>query len=152
MKRTKTSGAGASVAFTVLALAVAGGHAAPAQASEVAVRVRGIDGAAGTVLIAACSEPRFLRRPCEASNQVPAAAAAGPIRLDLPPGRYAVQVLHDANDNGELDRGTFGIPSEGYGFSRNPAPLAGPPDFEAAAVELNGEPVELVIELFYWRL
>jgi uncharacterized protein (DUF2141 family) len=28
-------------------------------------------------------------------------------------------VVHDENDNGEIDRGFFGIPKEGYGVSNN---------------------------------
>ena len=36
---------------------------------------------------------------------------------DLPVGRYAVSVYQDSNNNGQLDRGIFGIPKEKYGFS-----------------------------------
>ena len=39
---------------------------------------------------------------------------------DLAPGDYAVQVMHDENDNGDLDSNFVGIPVEGYGFSQNP--------------------------------
>ena len=35
-------------------------------------------------------------------------------------GNYAVQVMHDENDNNKLDTNFLGIPSEGYGFSNNP--------------------------------
>src|SRR5690348_10686729 len=35
---------------------------------------------------------------------------------DLPPGRYAVVVLHDENENRKLDR-RFGIPREQWGMS-----------------------------------
>lgn len=37
---------------------------------------------------------------------------------DLPPGQYAVQVMHDENDNGKLDSNFLGIPREGYGFRK----------------------------------
>lgn len=33
----------------------------------------------------------------------------------------AVSVLHDSDQNGELNRGLFGIPTEGIGFSNNPS-------------------------------
>lgn len=56
----------------------------------------------------------------------------------LPPGHYAVAVIHDANGNAKLD--TFmGIPKEGFGFSRNPAIGFGPPKFTAAAFDLGAE-------------
>ena len=55
----------------------------------------------------------------------------------LPPGRYAVAVIHDENGNAKLD--TFaGIPREGFGFSQNPAIRFGPPKFSAARFEITG--------------
>lgn len=38
---------------------------------------------------------------------------------DVPPGTYAMTVIHDENDNGKLDRNLIGIPTEGYGVSNN---------------------------------
>jgi len=49
---------------------------------------------------------------------------------DLPFGLYAISVLHDVNQNGQMDRSILGFPIEGFGFSRNPDPLFGPPDYE----------------------
>ena len=37
--------------------------------------------------------------------------------FDLEPGRYAVTVLHDENDNAELDTNFLGVPREGFGVS-----------------------------------
>lgn len=54
----------------------------------------------------------------------------------LSPGLYAVSIVHDENENGELDS-FIGIPREGFGFSGNAAPLFGPPSFSQAAIELN---------------
>ncbi|MDP5279977.1 DUF2141 domain-containing protein [Sphingomonas sp. DG1-23] len=59
-------------------------------------------------------------------------AAAPRIRFEgLPPGDYAVAVIHDANANAKLDT-MLGIPREGFGFSRDPAIRFGPPRFAAA--------------------
>jgi uncharacterized protein (DUF2141 family) len=59
-------------------------------------------------------------------------AAAPHLRLEgLPPGDYAIAVIHDANGNSRLDT-MMGIPREGFGFSRNPAIGFGPPRFNAA--------------------
>ena len=55
---------------------------------------------------------------------------------DLPPGRFAVAVFHDENENDELDVNFIGIPKEGYAFSRDARGFAGPPSFDAAAVEI----------------
>lgn len=44
------------------------------------------------------------------------------------PGDYSLLVVHDENRNGKLDT-AFGIPREGFGFSRNPAIRMGPPHY-----------------------
>jgi len=38
---------------------------------------------------------------------------------DIPNGTYAIAVIHDENENRELDKNFLGIPKEGYGFSNN---------------------------------
>jgi uncharacterized protein (DUF2141 family) len=53
----------------------------------------------------------------------------------VPAGRYALSVVHDENANRKLD--TFaGIPTEGFGFSRNPVVRFGPPRFDKVSIEL----------------
>ncbi len=54
---------------------------------------------------------------------------------DLPPGRYAIKLYHDANSNGELDTNMMGLPVESYGFSGDGGTM-GPPPFEAAAFDV----------------
>ncbi|GMV42533.1 MAG: hypothetical protein AMXMBFR64_42490 [Myxococcales bacterium] len=50
----------------------------------------------------------------------------------LPPGTYAVSVLHDADGDGALDTNVLGIPTEAVGASNNVRTL-GPPSFDDAA-------------------
>lgn len=60
------------------------------------------------------------------------AAHARDIRFEgLPSGDYAIALIHDENSNNKLDT-TFGIPREGFGFSRNPVIRFGPPKFAEA--------------------
>ncbi len=54
---------------------------------------------------------------------------------NVPPGRYAVGLMHDENANGKFDSGFLGIPEEGYGFSRDARGSLGPPSFDAAAFD-----------------
>ena len=68
---------------------------------------------------------------------------------DLPPGRYALAVFHDENDNGEFDTSWIGLPAEGLGFSNGAWIGFGPPSFEDAAVELKGAQKQIVIALRY---
>src|SRR5690242_6852886 len=37
----------------------------------------------------------------------------------VPPGTYAISVIHDSNRNEKLDTNFFGVPKEGFGFSND---------------------------------
>lgn len=58
----------------------------------------------------------------------------------IAPGTYAVGAFHDANANGKLDT-VFGIPKEGFAFSRNPAMRPRAPYFNEASFKSNGPPL-----------
>jgi len=49
---------------------------------------------------------------------------------NIPAGKYAVMVFHDANSNNKIDRNFLGIPKEGYGASKNKLPFASAPTFD----------------------
>lgn len=68
---------------------------------------------------------------------------------NLQPGSYAIAVLHDANNDKMANRNALGIPTEGFGFSKNPTILTGPPKFNDAAVVLAGENTNINIKLMY---
>jgi uncharacterized protein (DUF2141 family) len=53
----------------------------------------------------------------------------------LAPGRYAVTLFHDENNNQRLDT-LLGIPREGFGFSRNPVVRFGAPKFRQVDIQL----------------
>jgi uncharacterized protein (DUF2141 family) len=55
---------------------------------------------------------------------------------DVPSGPFAVSAFHDEDVDRVLDKDLFGIPSEGYGFSRDARGSFGPPGFEAARLDL----------------
>ena len=63
---------------------------------------------------------------------------------ELPPGTYAIGIFHDVNLNNKMDNNLFGIPKEQYGFSNNARAFLGPPAFEAAAFELEGETTQSI--------
>ena len=69
--------------------------------------------------------------------------------LDIPPGTYALAVIHDENMNGKLDTKWLGIPTEGYGFSNKANAGLGPPSFSAASFRYDGQDMELTISLHY---
>lgn len=65
---------------------------------------------------------------------------------DLAPGKYAIRVMHDENDNGKLDTNAVGMPTEGYGFSNNPVVMR-PATFEEATFEVTeaGNTINIVL-------
>ena len=57
----------------------------------------------------------------------------------LPQGRYAVNILHDENNNGKIDKGLL-LPKEGIGFSNYQSiGLRNRPNFSKASFELNAD-------------
>jgi uncharacterized protein (DUF2141 family) len=57
--------------------------------------------------------------------------------LEMPSGEYAFSIYHDLNENGKLDTGLFGIPTEKYGFSNNAKGYMGPPSYEKSKIVLT---------------
>ena len=67
--------------------------------------------------------------------------------FELPPGTYAVAVLHDVNGNGRMDYGFMRMPKEPYGFSNGVVPRFGPPKFDDSAFAIADDDVDITIEL-----
>ena len=66
----------------------------------------------------------------------------------LAAGTYAVSTLHDEDNDGELDTGIFGIPSEGWGVSNNLGPRGmRPPRFSDASFSFDGTEKTIRIRL-----
>jgi uncharacterized protein (DUF2141 family) len=85
----------------------------------------------------------------QAKDPIP---ADGPVTFTctLPPGKYAASVLHDENRNGDMDRGAFGIPKEGYGVTNNPKPKLRQATFDEATFDLPPEGKAVTISVQYF--
>ncbi len=57
--------------------------------------------------------------------------------FDVVPGKYAIAVYHDQNNNNKLDKNMVGYPKEPFGFSNNYRPVISGPDFQDCAFELT---------------
>jgi uncharacterized protein (DUF2141 family) len=71
------------------------------------------------------------------------------VTFHVPPGRYSAVVIHDENSNMKLDRNAFGVPKEGFGFSKNPRVVFSAPSFQSAEVPVACPETELDIRLIY---
>jgi uncharacterized protein (DUF2141 family) len=70
------------------------------------------------------------------------------IFTDLPEGKYAVNVLHDENSNGKIDKGLI-LPEEGIGFSNYESiGLRNKPSFEKASFDLSADK-SIIVKIIY---
>lgn len=67
----------------------------------------------------------------------------------IPPGTYALAVVHDENLNGQIDTNWMKVPKEGYGFSNDAIAVFGAPSFSAASFSYDGQNLDLTISLNY---
>jgi len=115
------------------------------------VEVMGVKHARGRVRIDVCPQAKFLDDGCPWHVAVPARTGTTVLEVpELPPGEYAIQAFHDANGNDELDRGLFGIPKEGVGFSRDAKIVFSPPKWKDARFSHGNQPGRQVLHLRYW--
>jgi uncharacterized protein (DUF2141 family) len=56
---------------------------------------------------------------------------------DVTPGIYAISIMHDENNNQKIDTNFFGIPYEGYGFSKNVIGYFGKPTFKETSFTVS---------------
>ena len=138
--------------------------ASPAQAGDLKLTVAGVRSDAGALMIGLYdSAERFTTAISNAAKigllsdkgrlvgltMRARTGSQGIGFLQLPPGRYAVIVFHDENDNGRLDKSFWGIPEEGYGFSNNATGFFSAPSFGAAAVTIGTADQIITVSLTY---
>lgn len=119
-------------------------------AAGLVINVEGLSRAQGHLLVLVADSDAVWdgQAPRTTVQKLPvSAAAAMAVEFpQLPPGRYAVQVMHDANDNGKLDTNLVGMPTEGYGFSNNPW-LMRKARFDEAAFDLPAAGAAITVKL-----
>jgi uncharacterized protein (DUF2141 family) len=96
------------------------------------------------------NEDDFLKKPLDGKVVKIDGNKVTVVFSDLKAGDYAVSVIHDENDNGELDSNAMGMPKEGFAFGNNAMGMFGPPSFEKAKVTLNGTVEKQEIKLKYF--
>ncbi len=68
------------------------------------------------------------------------------ILKDLPVQEYAINIVHDADSNGECNRTKIGFPTERIGFSNNIKPKMKVPSFDSA--KIPKEATKISVELY----
>lgn len=131
------------------ALTAAGG-AAQARAAPLQVTVTNVHGMRGHVRVDLCTAQTFLG-DCAFSAEAPPAPGGQTTVFfpDVPVGDYAIQAYLDENDDHEVNRNHFGIPTEGFGFSHDASFSLGPPKFKHARFTVNDSGTSVQVKLHY---
>jgi uncharacterized protein (DUF2141 family) len=127
---------------------LAGAHAQ----ARLEVTVKNIREPKGTIRVGLFTNKKDFLKKAAFGKIVKARGGEVTVVLEnLPPGDYAVSVIHDENENGELDSNLVGIPKEGFAFGNNAMGSFGPPSFEETRITLRGTSSEKqVITLKYF--
>ncbi len=143
-----------AVSKALIAVGLSSGLAAPAIANTVTITVTDLRSQEGVVR--ACMTqvekifPRCIRDP-QSHRTVVQAGENVTIRFDgVEPGKYAIALLHDENENGKADRALGMMPKEGYGFSRDAKVRMGPPKWDDSVFEHGTAPQNLTIRMRYF--
>lgn len=140
-------------ALAIAAGAIALVSATPPKPGEIAITITELRNAKGVVRACMTTNseifPRCRRDPASHRVVVAAGESVELVFSGVKPGRYAVALLHDENDNGKADRVLGMMPKEGFGFSRDAKVQMAPPKFEDAAFDYTGEAKVLTIRMRY---
>ncbi|HEU5057055.1 MAG TPA: DUF2141 domain-containing protein [Kofleriaceae bacterium] len=137
-----------------LALLLVAAAAGTSRAETLVVEMKGFRSDKGKALVALfASKDGFPDKPKKAVRRVEVEIkqrAAVAVIDRVPPGTYAVAVLHDEDNNKAMKTGLFGIPKEGYGASQDARGNFGPPSFSDARFQIRpGRRVTTRLKLAY---
>lgn len=122
--------------------------------SNLSVSIKGLKNQKGQVCFSLFSSSRGF--PSNKKRAIKAQCVKlknGNVKLNIPSlkaGTYALAMFHDKNGDGKLNTNGLGIPKEGFGFSRNPKVITGPPKFGDSAVFVVGSTTNIQINMNYF--
>lgn len=141
----------AALALAGLATTLA---AAPAQAGEVVITVTDLRSTKGVVRACMTTRadvfPKCIKDPDAHRVVVPAGKVVEIRFTGVKPGKYAIALLHDENNNNKADRAMGMMPKEGYGFSRDAPVKMAPPKFADAVFTLAEGISRFTIKMRYF--
>jgi uncharacterized protein (DUF2141 family) len=132
--------------------------AAAAPKPGLEVKFDGISDAKGQVCLSLFSgptdfpkdtSPDFVVKRCAPVSSKSTSISLGD--LNLKAGNYAITAFHDANSDSRLNKGSFGIPEEGFGFSNNPEIGFSAPSFDETKFKVSSTPSTVQIKFRYMK-
>ena len=126
--------------------------AAPTAASTLTISISGLRNTKGNVLVCVTANKKYFpdcsKDPASHRARVLAKSASSISFTGMAAGTYAAALMHDENSNNKLDTAVF-MPKEGFGFSRNPAVVTGPPKFKSAAFTIGDGKASQSVKMKY---
>jgi uncharacterized protein (DUF2141 family) len=117
------------------------------NAETLTVVIENVKASEGHIMLRVLSGEKEFKGDIEAITSIKQRAMSGKVSFtigNLPAGEYAVQIMHDSNDNGELDSNLVGMPTEPWAFSNNAAGNFGPPKWNDVKFDLTGTIVQSI--------
>jgi len=138
-----------SIAHIALILAMLNPITVMAALPGVVVQVSNFSSTDGTVEVSLfdSAESFFVKPYLQQSGKVDENGSYTTYFASLPAGEYAVIVIHDANDNGQLDRGFLDVGGEDYGYSNQVQTWFFRPDFDEVKFVVGDTDVVVEIDL-----
>jgi uncharacterized protein (DUF2141 family) len=130
------------IVLTILGIAIAAAtvFASNNDGNKVTVVVKNVESTNGIVSVTLFnSSANWLEEGIEQSATIENTGSVIITFENVADGTYAVSVIHDENENGDLDSGVFGIPTEPYGFSNDARGKFGPASFDDSKFEITAD-------------
>lgn len=107
--------------------------------SSIELHLENIRNAKGQILVALFnSEKGFPDDPDQSFKSWKFENGKPMVLPDIPRGFYALSIVHDEDMNNQMTYSKFGLPNEGYWFSKVRLPIIKRPTFEKAKFEFGG--------------
>ncbi len=136
-----------------LSLAVVAGLSlsTPVLAEDVVITLTGVEARGGVLLAALQTRGEFMGSASAHADRVER-PPAGVVRLtfrDVPPGDYALMVLHDEDGDGRMKMNGY-MPGEGWAMVNGDA-LRGPPTFDLVKFTVAASGADIGVPMSYPR-
>jgi len=120
------------------------------QRWQIEAEITGLRNANGVILSVLCVKGEDFPNQCEQRARIDAAAGPVILRYSVPGGEYALAAFHDEDENGRINTGPHGIPTEGVAFSHDAMSPTGPPTFEMARFKVLAD-TRIKIKMIYFN-
>lgn len=125
--------------------------AGSAHAATFQVYVNGLQSAQGNILLSVFNDADAFPKDASRAVYKIKVRSVQPETIvtikNVPPGDYAVAVVHDENANDQMDKSGIGLPKEDFGFSNDAMGTFGPPSFKKAKVVVAPQGTAIRINL-----